>query len=196
MNALKDVNLFSGYDRRDFLKVTAGGIALLTGGLLLPKEAKAASFVASNSMLSILSKATTAYSSGVTYLRHVDATGLPNLRSVSLTGKSAGARCGESDQCVSLVKAMGAPQTSLWRRGRKVVGGNLQRGTLIAKFEADLKYSQTGAGHCCVLVGLRSTGGFDCWDMNWGSPSIIKRHAINGTGGGVNDPAAYYEIIA
>src|SRR5207248_1303740 len=118
-------------------------------------------------------------------------------REVPIAGKKSGTQVGESSQCVALVKTCtGAPDTSRWRRGRQVVTSNLPYGTAIAKFEADGTYSQTGNGHTGILIGLRSDGSFDIYDQNWGQPSIVRRHTINGTGGGVYDPKAYYEVTA
>lgn len=186
--------------RRLFLRRSvASAAALAASGLVLPDVLQAAGYVVGSSYLNVLSKANAAYSTNIYYLLFTDSVGLPSRRSIALTGKAAGTQVGESDQCVALVKALsGAPQTTLWKPGRQVIHSNLPRGTAIAKFEwsgSKGSYSQSGAGHCGILIGLRSTGGFDLWDQNWGQPSVIRRHTISGSGGGVYDPASYYEIV-
>jgi len=43
-------------------------------------------------------------------------------------------------QCVAFVKASsGAPVTSMWKRGQKVKGNNVSKGTAIATFDPDIR---------------------------------------------------------
>jgi hypothetical protein len=63
---------------------------------------------------------------------------------------------GESHECVALVKYLcGAPQTGNWKKGSKVRGLSLPKGTAVATFEGP---GDTYQGHAAIYIGQDSTG--------------------------------------
>jgi len=166
-----------------------------TNGLVVKKNAWTDTMVAKDPIVNILSKTTTPWSSGFTYLLWSDGKALPQSREIKLSGKDSGTQAGQDKECTSLMKVCClAPASSSWKPGRQVAKSNLPRGTAIAIFKNGVY-----ALHAGILAGMRSDGSFDLWDQNWqlgDVPSIIRRHTISGTtGGGISDRNAYYEVI-
>lgn len=105
-----------------------------------------------------------------------------------------GVQCGESGQCVALVKSLcGAPATSQWRRGQAVLGNNIATGTAIATFGSDGRYD---GGHAAIYRGSSGSNTILLWSQNWfNSFQCIARHSISSTSGSVSDPRRYYVIM-
>jgi hypothetical protein len=111
----------------------------------------------------------------------------------ALAGRAVG-----TGQCVAFVRqACGAPHTSLWRRGRKARGGNLEAGTAIATFDANGYYGNhtDGRSHCAIFVAEEATGGLLVWDQ-WKGHVVAERviRFKGGAGTPNNDGDAYYTI--
>jgi hypothetical protein len=109
-----------------------------------------------------------------------------------------GRHVGESHHCVALVKhAAGLGPTSTWRRGVRVRGANLPRGTIIATFTGDPpRYPSTMSGdsHAAIyldqtLQGLRV---IDQWFQHPAQERIIRFR--DGHGDAVNDGDAFFVV--
>lgn len=97
--------------------------------------------------------------------------------------------------CVAFVRDVTtAPHTSLWRRGDPVRGSGCARGTLIATFEANGTYSQTGRGHTAILLSENSDGLLvaDQWVGQEVHERVIQFRG--GKGNPVNDGDCYYTV--
>ncbi len=108
-----------------------------------------------------------------------------------------GVQVGATDQCVAFARAVTLARPAgangeNWRRGRRVVGGSVAPGTLIATFTADGSRYQ---GHATVFRG-HSGNGLLCWSQNWPAGfGCVVAHSIPATGGGgVTDALAYYVV--
>ena len=68
----------------------------------------------------------------------------------------------DTGHCVRFcqVAAPGLPHTSYWRRGRKVRGGNVEPGAVIATFGPDGRYTNRvdGSAHAAILIAEYATG--------------------------------------
>ncbi|MCU1294224.1 MAG: hypothetical protein JWP08_3074 [Bryobacterales bacterium] len=113
----------------------------------------------------------------------------------SYDGKVAG-----TGQCVSFVQqASGAPQTALWKRGKKVKGDlTITKGTAIATFNAVGKYTNSldGTSHAAIYISQDGLG-VVVWDQWKGQP--VHQRTIRFQGGAigvkpVNDGDAFYVI--
>jgi hypothetical protein len=102
--------------------------------------------------------------------------------------------------CVPFVQeASGAPNTSLWKRGKKVKGElTLAKGTAIATFSAEGKYtnSRDGTSHGAIYVSQDAVA-INVWDQYLGQP--VHQRAIRFQGGAagvrpVNDGDSFYVI--
>ena len=104
-----------------------------------------------------------------------------------------------SGQCVAFVeKASAAPLTSAWKRGMKVRGNPIQKGTAIATFDANDKYGNhtDGTSHAAIYIDQNSIG-IQVWDQWTGQP--VHQRTIRFQGGApgvapVNDGDAFYTI--
>src|SRR5579863_8930857 len=78
-----------------------------------------------------------------------------------------------SGQCVAFVEqASGAPLTSSWHCGDKVRGNStIQKGTAIATFDANGKYTNStdGTSHAAIYIGQDAVG-LQVWDQWTGQP--------------------------
>jgi hypothetical protein len=113
-------------------------------------------------------------------------------RPSSFIGQTVG-----NGQCVAYVQqASGAPQTSLWRRGELVKGGNVPQGTAIATFDPTGDYGNhvDGRSHAAIFHE-RLPEGLLVWDQWFNhpvEPRVIRFH--NGDGAPANDGAEFYVI--
>jgi hypothetical protein len=115
-------------------------------------------------------------------------------------------------QCVSLAKALSKSNvptiaqypgdTNHWTKGRQVMGSNVVRGTVIAKFNADGTYDSWGStGHAAIFdvyatmqgSNIRKDG-FRVWDQNFVSPSVVGRHILWAESSGVYNANNYYVV--
>jgi hypothetical protein len=103
-------------------------------------------------------------------------------------------------QCVPFVqKASGAPVTSAWKRGTKVRGTSaIQKGTAIATFDANGKYTNStdGTSHAAIYVG-QDAAGLQVWDQWTAQPVHQRTIRFQGGAAGVkpvNDGDAFYVI--
>lgn len=99
--------------------------------------------------------------------------------------------------CVSLVQSLGGlPHTSLWRRGAKVRGMALARGTVIATFGPDGRYENKtdGSSHAAVLEGEEDVG-LAVIDQ-WHGQSVHRRiiRFKDGAGPAVNDGDRFHVV--
>ena len=82
-------------------------------------------------------------------------------------------------ECALLAQALtGAPNTSSWRRGKKVRDkqSNVTAGTAIATFKDDGNYDG-GSGVCHVAIYVKTTAiGLEVWDQ-WRSGHVGQRKA-------------------
>lgn len=78
-------------------------------------------------------------------------------------------------ECALLVqKLTGAPNTSLWKRGKKVRGGSVTAGTAIATFKDDGLYDgNSGVCHAAIFLGEEAKG-LKVWDQ-WRNGHIGER---------------------
>jgi hypothetical protein len=102
--------------------------------------------------------------------------------------------------CVPFVQeASGAPQTSLWKRGKRVRGDyGIRVGTAIATFSAEGRYTNSldGTSHAAMYV-TQDAVGIQVWDQWKGQP--VHKRWIRFQGGApgvkpVNDGDAFYVI--
>ncbi len=102
-------------------------------------------------------------------------------------------------QCVAFVQLVShAPQTSAWKRGKRVKGDvTISTGTAIATFDAAGKYTNSldGSSHAAIYV-KQDAKGILVWDQWVGQP--VHQRWIRFQGGPpakpVNDGDAYYVI--
>ncbi|MDR2925294.1 MAG: BPSL0067 family protein [Azoarcus sp.] len=101
-----------------------------------------------------------------------------------------------SKECVAAVKALAdAPQTSVWRRGKKVKGNSIVPGTAIATFPIELgnrKFFRF-EGHAAIFVQYTAIGiiVYDQWD----SKHFGKRLITYRCGGHVSDDGEAFFVI-
>lgn len=98
-------------------------------------------------------------------------------------------------QCVSAVKALSKNNlpTSSWVKGRRVIGGCVSPGTVIATFDLSGRYS----GHCAIMNAYTADG-IQVWDQNWyqmNGMGVFGKHRISVSGSGVTDADNYYVVI-
>jgi len=100
--------------------------------------------------------------------------------------------------CAAAVKALtGAPQTSLWRRGKKVKGNNILPGTAIATFPTKVGTVFMFKGHAAILAEIHATGLVVYDQYNTPEKPFGKRTIKFVCGGYVsNDGEAFYVIEA
>lgn len=105
-------------------------------------------------------------------------------------------------ECVAFAKAMSNTNsitTSHWRRGKKVLDpySNIQRGTAVAKFNADGTFDCCGTGHVAIFDQYFVTNngvGFKVWDQNYVEDYLVGRHTFMPSGSGVNNANNYYVV--
>jgi hypothetical protein len=92
----------------------------------------------------------------------------------------------DDGQCVAFVKeASGAPQTSLWKEGKKVRDATIPTGTAIATFIDGVYPSHTHGNHAAIYVE-QNANGLVVWDQWTGQP--VHQRTIHFRGGAV-DPS-------
>ena len=103
-------------------------------------------------------------------------------------------------QCVGFVQqASGAPLTAHWKRGHKAKGdAAIQKGTAIATFDANGKYTNStdGTSHAAIYVGQNAQG-LQVWDQWLGQPVHQRTIRFQAGASGVkpvNDGDAFYVI--
>ncbi len=81
-------------------------------------------------------------------------------------------------ECVLLVqKVTGAPQSTTWKRGKKVRDGGVNPGTAIATFQDDGTYDgNSGVCHAAVFVKTTATG-VRVWDQ-WRTGHVGERKEL------------------
>ena len=98
--------------------------------------------------------------------------------------------------CATAVKAItGAPVTSSWRRGKKVKGNGIAKGTAIATFARQKDGHFAFKGHAAIFDGYE--GGLAMYDQWWGvKPKRFDRRVVPYRCGGYvsNDAEAFYVI--
>jgi hypothetical protein len=100
-------------------------------------------------------------------------------------------------QCVAYVqRAAGAPQTTIWKRGKLVKGGNIPQGTAIATFDRDGTYGNhvDGRSHAAIFHEELPEG-LSVWDQ-WLHHPVATRiiHFRSGGGLAVNDGDQFHVI--
>jgi hypothetical protein len=109
-----------------------------------------------------------------------------------------GKHVGESQHCVSLVKhAAGLGATPTWRRGKRVLGGDVPSGTCIATFTADGRYANAtdGSSHAAVLLEETPRGSLRVLDQWVGHPVAERVIRDNqGVGPAADDASRYYVV--
>jgi hypothetical protein len=101
-------------------------------------------------------------------------------------------------QCVRFVQeCAGAPHTSRWRQGRKVRGGDVERGTVIATFgKTSGKYENRtdGSSHAAIFIE-ETEAGLLCWDQ-WLRHPVAQRliRFKGGQGRAVNDADQFFVV--
>jgi hypothetical protein len=102
--------------------------------------------------------------------------------------------------CVRLcqVAAPDLPPTSQWRRGRRVRGGNVPPGTIVATFSPDGRYTNStdGDSHAAVLIE-ETESGLRVIDQWIGQP--VHQRTIpfrNGSGAAANDGDRFHVVEA
>ena len=100
--------------------------------------------------------------------------------------------------CVAYVRdATGLPQTTAWRRGEKVQGGDHAPGTAIATFDPSGRYGnhEDGRSHAAILIAVHDDGSLTVWDQ-WLNQPVHQRVIRNRNGHGypINDASAYHVI--
>lgn len=96
------------------------------------------------------------------------------------------------------VAAPGLPHTSMWRQGRQVRGGAVERGTVIATFGANGRYTNLtdGSAHAAIFVS-EYPAGILVWDQWVGQPVNQRNIGFHGgTRNAVNDGDAFYVVEA
>jgi hypothetical protein len=84
-----------------------------------------------------------------------------------------------SRECVASVKALtGVPQTTLWRRGKKVKGNSILPGTAIATFPILSNGKFRFKGHAAIFVKYEA-GGIVVYDQ-WGSGPVLPGQTLPG----------------
>jgi hypothetical protein len=102
-------------------------------------------------------------------------------------------------QCVRYVQeCAGVPHTSHWRCGRKVRGGDVEKGTAIATFDPNGRYGNhtDGRSHAAILIEELDEG-LHVWDQWLRHP--VARRIIRFRGGQsrkVNDGDQFHVIEA
>jgi hypothetical protein len=116
----------------------------------------------------------------------------------SLDGSAAYANEKGNYECVALVqKTAGAPHTSTWKQGKKVLSclpGEIPMGTVIATFDENGKYPLTQR-HASLYENHDATG-INVVDQ-WNSQKMAKRRKIrlkNEPSRSVNDAKWYYIV--
>lgn len=105
----------------------------------------------------------------------------------------------DTGHCVRLVQvAAGAPHTSAWRPGRRVRGGSVPTGTVIATFSPDGRYENdvTGKSHAAIFLeevpdGLQV---IDQWQGHPVAQRLIRFR--DGQGAKVNDGDQFFVVTA
>jgi hypothetical protein len=105
-------------------------------------------------------------------------------------------------QCVSTCKALSKDNTptSYWRKGPRVVDGNVPIGTVIATFFGP---GGTYSGHCAIFKGYVKDRngriiGIEVWDQNWytvNGMGVFGKHTIYRSGSGVVNADNYYVVL-
>ena len=104
----------------------------------------------------------------------------------------------DNGHCVRFVQMTGnVPHTSTWRRGAKVRGTALGRGTVIATFGGTpprYENRTDGSSHVAVLEGEEDVGlaVIDCWVGQPVARRIIRFR--DGSGSAVNDGDQFYVV--
>jgi hypothetical protein len=105
---------------------------------------------------------------------------------------------GETEHCVALVKhAAGLGATPTWRRGERVRGADLPRGTAIATFNEAGRYPSTMSGDSHAAIYLDQTPQgirvIDQWLLHPAQERILRFR--DGAGDHpVNDGSAFYVV--
>jgi hypothetical protein len=105
---------------------------------------------------------------------------------------------GESQHCVSLVKhAAGLGATPTWRRGERVLGGNVPSGAAIATFSSDGRYENdvTGRSHACIFLSETAQGSLRVLDQ-WSWHPVAERVILDrrGVGPAADDASRYWTV--
>lgn len=100
-------------------------------------------------------------------------------------------------QCVSLIKkCSSAPQTSLWKPGKKVLSlprGSIKPGSIIATFKNG-KYPNKTGYHAAIYIS-HNVNGILVWDQ-WSGKAVHKRliRTRNDNASSSNTAQAYYLV--
>jgi hypothetical protein len=100
--------------------------------------------------------------------------------------------------CVALVRyAADMDHTSAWRRGTKVLGGNVPRNTVIATFGVDGRYENRadGASHAAIFLEetpRHSIRVIDQWVGKVASERVIRDK--HGEGPAADDASRYFIV--
>jgi hypothetical protein len=99
--------------------------------------------------------------------------------------------------CVRFVQIVGdMPHTSMWRRGQKVRGGGVSRGTVVATFGEDGRYENRidGHSHAAILLdqGMLGLNVVDQWQGHPVAERMIRFKG--GEGKPVNDGDMFYVV--
>ena len=104
----------------------------------------------------------------------------------------------DTGHCVRFcqVATPGLPHTSRWRKGRKVRGGNVEPGTVIATFGSQGRYANAldGSSHAAILLAEQDDG-LLVWDQWVGHP--VQRRVIrfrDGHGTAANDGDRFFVV--
>jgi len=104
----------------------------------------------------------------------------------------------DTGHCVRFcqVATPGLPHTSQWRKGRKVRGGEVPAGTVIATFNSQGRYANAldGSSHAAILIAEQDDG-LLVWDQWVGHP--VQRRVIrfrDGHGTAANDGSRFYVV--
>lgn len=99
-------------------------------------------------------------------------------------------------QCVAFVQeCTNAPNTSLWKEGKKVKGAILDKGTAIATF-VDGKYPNNSTGNHAAIYVEQEAAGIWVYDQ-WVKQGMVKKRLIRfkgGVGSPSNDGDAFSVI--
>jgi hypothetical protein len=105
---------------------------------------------------------------------------------------------GESEHCVALCKhAAGLGATPTWRRGERVLGGNVPSGAVVATFTADGLYANAtdGSSHAAILLEQDEAGGLRVIDQWVGHPASARTiRDKSGSGPAADDASRYWTI--
>ena len=103
-----------------------------------------------------------------------------------------------SRECVAAVKALAfdkVQSTSVWRRGKKVIGNNIMPGTAIATFPIKRSGKFRFQGHSAIFVGYVS-GGIEVYDQYPAPPKPFgKRFISNDCMRSMSNNAAAFYVI-